>query len=95
MDEVNNSFTEVEKGMYMLETDVDNMTYEVEAVLQANGEIVDSIATLSASSQQVSANTQSCKNTIGSAAADIGVFADKVEGTFVQLLELAEVAGSE
>ena len=95
VEEVNNSFTEVEQGMYMLENDVETMTQEVEAVLIANGEIVDSISTLSASSEEVSANTQNCKNTINAAVLDIGVFSDRVEGTFVQLQELAEVAECE
>ena len=71
------------------EANVDLMSEEVEAVLVANAEIVDSIATLSASSDEVSSETQSCKATISGAYNDIGMFSDKVEGTFVQLQELA------
>ena len=93
--EVNESFAEVETGMYTLETEVDTMSVEVEAVLVANGAIVDSIATLSASSDEVSANSHSCKETINSAANDIGTFADKVESTFAELLQLAEVTAGE
>ena len=88
--EVTNSFSEVESGMDVLEVEVDTMSQEVEAVLMANGEIVDSIATLSAASQEVSAETQNCKDTIDGAYKDIGTFSDMVEGTFTQLQELAE-----
>ena len=89
--DVTNSFSQVGTGMEQLETNVDIMSQEVEAVLIANGEIVDSIATLSAASDEVSAETQSCKDTIDGAYKDIGTFSDMVEGTFVQLQELAEV----
>jgi len=88
--EVTNSFAEVGTGMDVLEVEVDTMSQEVEAVLMANGEIVDSIATLSAASEEVSAETQNCKDTINGAYRDIGTFSDMVEGTFVQLQELAE-----
>ena len=89
--EVTDSFAKVGTGMEQLETNVDIMSQEVEAVLIANGEIVDSIAALSAASDEVSAETQSCKETISGAYKDIGIFSDMVEGTFVQLQELAEV----
>ncbi|MBQ6843492.1 MAG: hypothetical protein IJO60_02525 [Agathobacter sp.] len=88
--EVTNSFTEVGNGMEVLEVEVDTMSQEVEAVLMANGAIVDSIATLSAASDEVSAETQNCKDTISGAYRDIGTFSDMVEGTFTQLQELAE-----
>lgn len=88
--EVTDSFAQVGTGMDQLEYNVDIMSQEVEAVLIANGEIVDSIATLSAASDEVSAESQSCKDTISGAYSDIGTFSDMVEGTFVQLQELAE-----
>lgn len=88
--EVTDSFAQVGTGMDQLEYNVDIMSQEVEAVLIANGEIVDSIATLSAASDEVSAESQSCKDTISGAYRDIGIFSDMVEGTFVQLQELAE-----
>ena len=94
VEEVNNSFTEVEKGMMSLEDAVENMTQEVEAVLEANREIVGSISTLSAASEEVSAGTQTCKITINSAAKDVGVFSEMVEGTFVELQSLAETANA-
>lgn len=88
--EVANSFSEVGNGMEVLEVEVDTMSQEVEAVLMANGEIVDSIATLSAASEEVSAETQNCKGIINNAYSDVGTFSDMVEGTFVQLQELSE-----
>ena len=90
--EVTDSFAQVGTGMEQLEANVDIMSQEVEAVLIANSEIVDNIATLSTSSDEVSAETQTCKDTISGAYQDIGTFADIVEGTFVQLQELAETA---
>ena len=93
--EVNTSFEQVKAGMLTLEVEVDNMSMEVEAVLEANGAIVDSIATLSASSDEVSAGTQSCKETINGATVDLGIFSDKVEGTFGELMQLAEVTAAE
>ena len=87
--EVTDSFAQVGAGMEQLEANVDIMSQEVDAVLVANSEIVDSIATLSASSDEVSSETQSCKDTISGAYNDIGMFSDKVEGTFVHLQELA------
>ena len=91
VEEVNQSFTEVENGMVQLEDAVMTMTREVEAVLDANREIVDSIATLSAASEEVSAGTQTCKATIDGTYNDIGRFADTMESTFTQLQMLSEV----
>ena len=71
------------------------MSVEVEAVLVANGAIVDSIATLSTASDEVSANSHSCKETVNTASVDLGTFADKVESTFAELLQLAEVTAGE
>ena len=91
VEEVNQSFTEVENGMVGLENDVMNMTSEVEAVLEANCEIVESIAVLSAASEEVSAGTQTCKGTIDESYNDIGRFADTMEATFTELVALSEV----
>ena len=93
--EVNASFTEVENGMVTLEAEVDTMSEEVEAVLVANGEIVDSISTLSAASEEVSANSHSCKDTVNAASNDLGIFADKVEGAFAELVQLAELTAED
>ena len=95
VEEVNESFTEVENGMATLQSDVATMSEEVEAVLAANREIVDSISLLSAASEEVSAGTQTCKGTIDSAFEKLSLYADKVEGTFEQLQILKETAETE
>lgn len=94
VDEVNTSFTRVENGMHQLKCDVESMSREVEAVLRANTEIVESISLLSATSEEVSAGTQSCKETIDIAYENLERFSDKVDGTFEQLKVLEETAGA-
>ena len=86
--EVNDSFTKVESGMQTLQENVISMSKEVESVLDANREIVDSISLLSASSEEVSAGSQTCKATIESAVDNLGTFSQTVEGTFEQLQKL-------
>ncbi len=94
VDEVNTSFTRVENGMHQLKCDVESMSREVEAVLRANTEIVESISLLSSTSEEVSAGTQSCKETIDIAYENLERFSDKVDGTFEQLKVLEETAGA-
>lgn len=90
--EVNESFTEVENGMLGLQSDVEAMSHEVEAVLEANREIVESIALLSAASEEVSAGTVTCKGTIDGAFENLGKFSSIVQGTFSELQILKEAA---
>lgn len=92
VEEVNESFTVVENSMITLQGDITTMSQEVEKVLEANREIVDSISQLSAASEEVSAGTQTCKVTINGASEKVGRYADKVEGTFEQLQALVEKA---
>lgn len=95
VEEVNESFTEVENGMVELQSDVTTMSQEVESVLEANKEIVDSISLLSASSEEVSAGTQTCKSTIDTASDNLQRFSVTVEGAFVELQNLKEAAQAE
>ncbi len=88
--EVNESFEAVEQDMFKLEADVESMSEEVESVLKANSEIVDSIGLLSAASEEVSAGTQTCKDTIDTAFTNLENFSNKVDGTFEQLQILKE-----
>lgn len=94
VDEVHSSFNEVEHGIHELQSGVENMSREVESVLGANREIVDSIALLSAASEEVSAGSQTCKETIDTAFDNLGKFSEKVDGTFEQLKILKETAGA-
>ena len=92
VEEVSESFTQVESGMLGLQSDVITMTQEVESVLEANKQIVDSISLLSAASEEVSAGTLTCKNTIDTASENLNVFSETVGGTFVELQQLKEAA---
>jgi len=94
VDEVNSSFTRVEYGMQELKNAVEKMSEEVESVLEANTEIVESISLLSATSEEVSAGTVSCKETIDTAHDNLERFSEKVDGTFEQLKILEETAGA-
>ncbi len=94
VDEVNDSFVNIEYGMNRLREDVINMSREVESVLNANTEIVDSISQLSAASEEVSAGTETCMETIDMAFENLEEFSKKVDGTFEQLKVLEETAGA-
>ena len=85
VEEVNASFTEVESGMLGLQSGVSSMSREVSEVLEANKVIVDSIALLSAASEEVSAGTQTSKETLEDTVGTLGGFVSTVEGTFEQL----------
>uniref|UniRef100_UPI004057438B methyl-accepting chemotaxis protein n=1 Tax=Agathobacter sp. TaxID=2021311 RepID=UPI004057438B len=93
--EVNESFTEVEKGMLVLQEGVENMSMEFVSVLNANCEIVESISELSSASEEVSASTQTCKGVVTNTMQSLGEFAGQVDDTFAQLQNLKETAGSQ
>ena len=95
VDEVNSSFGEVEAGMKKLESGVDSMSHEVEEVMDANKQIVESIATLSAASQQVMAGTQMSKETIDGTFNSLRGFSETVEGVFEELQVLKETVEAE
>ena len=92
VEEVNASFTEVENGMFGLENGVESMSREVEEVLEANKEIVDSISLLTATSEEVSAGTQTSKEKIDNAFDSLHCFSEIFGGTFEQLQNLKEAA---
>lgn len=87
---VNDSFTKVEHGMEQLQGSVEVMSSNIESVLTANTQIVDSICLLSAASDEVSAGTLTCKDTITTAFENLGKFSDNVNDTFEQLQILRE-----
>ena len=88
--EVNDSFSKVESGMQQLEESVTVISANIDSVLTANTQIVDSICLLSAASDEVSAGTSTCKETINTAYENLGRFSDNVNGTFEQLQILRE-----
>ena len=87
------NFLKIETDMQQLQSDVADMAKEVSVVLNANTEIVESISLLSAASEEVSAGTQTCRETIDTAFENLESFAHKVDGTFEQLKILKETAG--
>lgn len=91
---VNESFSKVENGMSELRAGVVAMSEEVESVLDANREIVDSISLLSAASEEVSASALTCKTTIDTVSDNLNEFSATVDGTFEQLQTLKEAAGA-
>lgn len=93
VDEVSANFLKIETDMQQLQSDVADMAKEVGVVLNANTEIVESISLLSAASEEVSAGTQTCRETIDIAFENLESFAHKVDGTFEQLKILKETAG--
>ena len=64
VEEVNQSFAQVEGGLNELGTAVVHISGEVAEVLDANRAIVDSIEMLTSASEEVSAGTQTSKETI-------------------------------
>lgn len=94
VEQVATNFMEVEKGMQELEGGMYNMGHQVRRVLVANKDIVDSIATLSASSQEVYAGTQMSKETIDSTFESMNEFTKIVEETFEQLQVLKDTTRS-
>lgn len=92
VEEVNTSFTEVEAGMMELEAGVESMSHEIGEVLSANKEIVESISTLSAASQEVLAGTQVSKDTIDKTYDSLHGFSETVEGTFEELQALKKAS---
>lgn len=90
VEEVTTNFAEIESGMLELETGMNNMGHQVRRVLVANKEIVDSISTLSASSEEVFAGTQVSKENIDSIYESLNSFSQMVDETFEQLEILEE-----
>lgn len=90
--EVNASFTEVEDEMFTLKTGVDSMSHEAEDVLEANKMIVDSISQVSSASEEVSAGSQLCKESIDGIFDKLNDFSKTVESTFEQLQILKDTA---
>ena len=92
VEEVTASFNTVEAGMKELGEGVESISSEVGEVLIANSNIVESISTLSAASEEVLAGTQMSKETIERTCEDLHNFSNVVEDTFEQLQTLKEAS---
>lgn len=90
VEEVTANFTEVGKGMSELENGMNHMGHQVRRVLDANRQIVDSISTLSGSSEEVLAGTQVSKENIDSTYESLNIFSQVVDETFAHLQTLKE-----
>ena len=95
VEQVNANFVHIGAGMEILNSNVESMAEEMDAVLKANVTIVDSISMLSATSEEVSAGAQSSKETIDKVCESMHSFSDMIEDTFVTLKELEKVASVE
>lgn len=91
VEEVNDSFTQVEHGMIELSDGVESMNGEVQEVLEANRTIVDSVEMLSSASEEVSAEAQNSKITIDQAFDSLNVFVEVFQGAFEELENLKQV----
>lgn len=78
-----------------LQKSVESMSNELENIMDANKEIVSSISTLSAASEEVLAETQLSKDTINGTFNSMKVFSETVDGTFEQLQILKETVVTE
>ena len=90
VEEVNQSFTQVDSGMNQLETAVVHISGEVAEVLDANKAIVDSIEMLSSASQEVSAGTQTSKEIIDQSFDSLNLFCTIFQEAFEELERLKQ-----
>ena len=93
VEEVNESFRHVETGMNELGIGVESMSGEVEEVLEANRNIVDSSETLSSTSEEVSAETHTSKVTIDKAFDSLNMFCETFQSAFEELENLKQTVG--
>lgn len=91
VDLVTARFEEVGKGMTVLYDTVNKNKDELERMLVANEKIVDSIQTLSASTQEVTAETQTTGEYINQVFESLSNFNESMENAFVQLSELRKL----
>ena len=94
VEEVNLSFTQVESGMNELGTAVVHISNEVGEVLEANRGIVDSIEMLTSASEEVSAGTQTSKETIDQSFDSLNLFCEIFQEAFDDLERLKQTTES-
>lgn len=90
VEEVNQSFTKVESGMTELGDAVTHINTEVAEVLDANRTIVDSIELLTSASEEVTAGTQTSKETIDQSFESLNMFCVVFEEAFEDLARLKQ-----
>lgn len=90
VEEVTQSFTQVETGMNELGSAVNHINTEVAEVLDANRNIVESIEMLTSASEEVSAGSQTSKETIDQSFDSLNLFCVVFEEAFEQLEKLKQ-----
>ncbi|MCF0127567.1 MAG: hypothetical protein HUJ70_03310, partial [Pseudobutyrivibrio sp.] len=88
--EVTESFATVENGITEVYGGMQTVYSEVTAVLNANQSIVDGITTLSAVSEEISAETQTSKDEMDNILTSMSRFSEVMDGTFQKLQSLKE-----
>lgn len=89
---VNKIFIHVENEINNLQNNVNTMSAEVESVLSANNEIVDSVSVLSSTSEEVSSSAIATKETLNSTVTALNQFSSDVDNAFEQLQMLKKTA---
>ena len=92
VEEVTQSFTQVDSGMNELRDAVVHISGEVAEVLDANSTIVDSIEVLTSASEEVSAETQTSKETIDQSFDSLNLFCVVFQQAFDELERLKQAA---
>lgn len=85
---VNESFALVDSGIAQLSDGVDNINHQVEAVLNANNNIVASIDTLATISSEISGNASHAADGMSSLKESLEMFTEVIENTSSRLEEL-------
>jgi len=89
---VHDSFVAVQEQMSVLVDGIDVMNQEVDAVLDANTEIVNGITTLSGVSQEIAANSTASKEDMNILSRSMQGFSSTIDNTFARLQALKETA---
>ena len=92
VEEVNQSFVQVDGGMNDLRNAVIHISGEVAEVLGANSTIVDSIEVLTSASEEVSEETQTSKETIDQSFDSLNLFCMAFQKAFDELERLKQAA---
>ena len=90
VEEVTESFGQIDEGMVLLGNNVESMENEVGKVLESNKVIVENIEILSSTSEQVSQETQSSKVTIDAAFDSLNIFAETLSEAMEKLENLKQ-----
>lgn len=89
---VDAKFAQVGEGMKGLYTSVKEIDEELDALLEANKTIVDSISTLSGTSEEILAGTETSRDTVVKVSGGLSEFTEIINEAFDRLDHLKEIA---